>query len=224
MRVDALFRILLAAAATGCGGPVAEPAPAGPPEPNPQPVPSGQHFKIDPATSRMSAHVGTAGLLSGMGHEHTMAIRDFDGEVVVSPGTITPASLRMSARPASIAETDPGFSEADRQKIDEHVRGKALEVSKFDRISFQSTAVSARPTAEGSYELEITGILELHGVRKSVIVTARLDLWGEALAASGEFTIRHSDFGMERLSAALGTVKASDEIKISFVLRARRSD
>lgn len=189
--------------------------------PSPAPL---LRFKIDPSIGWMAAHVGTAGLLSGLGHAHTMAIREFQGEVGLTAGTVTPAFLRMTVRPSSVSETDPEFNADDRQKINEHARDQALESSKFEEISFQSTRILARPAREGAgnYPLDITGILELHGVRRQVTLSVSLMLQESELTAIGEFTILHSDFKMERLSAALETIGASDEIKISFEVRARR--
>ena len=219
---------LLLLTLSGCGSEAPREAPPAPP-PDPSPTPhqepaAGDRFRIDPSSSRLNAHVGVAGFLSGLGHEHTLAIRQFEGDVTLTPGTVVPASLRMKAKPASIAEVGSGFTDADRRKIEEDIRGQALEVSRFDRITFQSTSVSAKPVGENTFELTLTGILELHGVEKLLTFPARLTLDGNSLTAHGEFKIRHRDFNIERLSAALGTIKAAEEIRISFDVRAHRSD
>ena len=62
----------------------------------------------------------------------------------------------------------------------------------------------------------------LHGVTRPVTVPARVTLQGTTLTARGEFTVLHSDFKIQRLSAAAGTVKAADEIRLSFEIVARK--
>lgn len=220
------FLVLLALSGCGSEAPRETP-PAAPPDPSttpPEEPASGDRFRIDPSSSRLTAHVGVSGLLAGLGHEHTVAIRRFEGDVVLTPGTVAPASLRMTAQAASVAEVGPGFNDADRRKIEEDIRGQALEVSRFDRITFRSTSVSATPAGENSFELTLTGLLDLHGVERPLTFPARLTLDGDSLTAHGEFRIRHGDYNIERLSAGLGTIKAAEEITISFDVRARRPD
>jgi len=62
------------------------------------------------------------------------------------------------------------------------------------------------------------GALTLHGVTKPVEIPANVAFHGNTVTARGEFTIRHGDYRIERLSAAAGTVKAGDEITLSFTL------
>ena len=171
----------------------------------------------------MTAHVGTAGLLSFFGHDHTIAVREFAGEAILTSGVIEPASIRMTIQAASLSESDPHFSEDDRSRIDQAVRDQALEASRFGTMVFESTEVSSQKVGEGKYRLRISGTLQMHGVKKAMTVPVELTLSGEALTAQGEITLTHGEFGIERLSIGGGTVKASDQIVVTFQFRARRS-
>jgi hypothetical protein len=45
---------------------------------------------------------------------------------------------------------------------------------------------------------------------------------GDVLHATGEFSVRQSDYDIRPVSAAAGTVKLKDELKLSFDIFARK--
>jgi polyisoprenoid-binding protein YceI len=179
-------------------------------------------YVIDSSASRFTATVGTAGILSNFGHEHTVALRDLSGDARFSEDDVEGGSLRMSIRVASLSEVGKGFSDADRKKIDQDIHDQALEGTKYPEIVFRSTGLTARQIAAGDYRVEIRGELTLHGVTREVTVPARVTEREGTLTARGEFTVLHSDYKIRRLSAAAGTVKASDEIRMAFEIVARK--
>src|SRR6267142_7178575 len=62
------------------------------------PATSSYRFRLDPGQSKFIAHALRGGLLWFKGHEHLVAAREFSGEVMLSPGTITPASLELTVK------------------------------------------------------------------------------------------------------------------------------
>ena len=178
-------------------------------------------YVLDKDASVFTAKVEVGGLLSAFGHDHTVAMRDLSGEARFDPEKVE-GSLRMTIRTASIVEIGREFSEQDRQEITREIHDKALEVSKHPEIAFQSQSVSGRKVGEGEFQVLIRGRLTLHGVTRPVSIPARLLLEGGRLTARGTFTVRHSDYGIERLSAAAGTVKAKDEILLTFHIVTRK--
>lgn len=177
---------------------------------------SVDRYRINASASRFSAHVAVGGLLSSLGHDHTVAIRDFTGEAHITPGAVEPASLQLTIKAGSLVETEQAISEADRQKIDRAINEEALETAKYPQIVFKSTKISAKKTGDGQYQVQINGELTLHGVTRPVAFPAQVTLKGNTLSARGEFTVRHSDYQIKRLSAGGGTVKAKEEIRLSF--------
>jgi len=173
-------------------------------------------YRIDAGQSRLTARVFVGGLLSAFGHDHDISIRDVAGEVQLTPDTIEPASLRMAIKASSIAETGREFSDKDRQDIDRAAREQALEAAKYPEIVFKSTKVSVRKTGEGQYRAKIECNLTLHGVTRPIVIPAQVTLNGDSLRAQGEFTIRHSDYNIKRLTAGAGLVKSKDEMKLAF--------
>jgi polyisoprenoid-binding protein YceI len=190
-------------------------------DPRPQPA-APDHYVIDASASRFTATIGTVGLLSTFGHEHTVALRDFSGDVRLSEDDIEAGSLTLRIRAASLGETGMGFSDEDRKSIDQDIREKALEVGTYPEIVFRSSTLSSRQIAREEYQIELQGQLSLHGVTRQVSIPARVTISEGTLTARGKFTVFHRDYKIQRLSAVVGTIKASDEIWMNFEIVARK--
>src|SRR5262245_28729819 len=179
-------------------------------------------YTLDAQASTFTAKVLVGGVLSMFGHDHLVAMLDFTGEAQFDPETLSGASLKMSIRAGSIVEIGKDFNDEDRKAITQEIHEKALEVSKYGEILFQSTGLTVLFRRENEYSIELRGELTLHGITRKVTIPTLLRLEGDRLTASGQFSIRHSDYGIERLSAAGGMVKAQDDIVLSFTLVGRK--
>ena len=182
--------------------------------------PGGTRYKVNPAKSHVTAQVGVGGMLKGLGHSHLVAMKEFSGEVETSPDLAGAAAIRLRFATGSAVETSKEFDEKDRQKVNAAVKQEALEAAKFPEAVFKSRKVEVKPSGEGRYAASISGDLTLHGVTHEVSFPAKVSVQGKSLRAEGSFTILHSAYGIKRLSAAGGTIKAKDEIVLSFDLPA----
>ena len=90
------------------------------------------------------------------------------------------------------------------------------------KSSTNAPRLSASKTSEGQYWVALNGELSLHGVTRTQPVSARVTLNGDTLRAAGDFSVRLSDYDIKPVSAAGGTVKLKDEIKLSFDITARK--
>jgi hypothetical protein len=59
-------------------------------------------------------------------------------------------------------------------------------------------------------------------VKRSQPVPVRISVNGDVLHATGEFSVRQSDYDIRPVSAAAGTVKLEDELKLSFDIFGRK--
>src|SRR4030095_1013440 len=98
----------------------------------------------------------------------------------------------------------------------------ALETSRFPEVVLRSRSVTVKEAGDHQYEASISGALPLHGVTRPISFPAKVRVEGNSLRASGAFTILHDTYGIKRLSAAGGTIKAKDEIELSFDIVADR--
>lgn len=174
---------------------------------------AGVRLRVDPQRSRFIVRAFVGGLLSTFGHDHTIAVKDFAGDVDLDED-LRNSSLRMVVRAASLAVIDK-VSERDRREIERTMRDEVLETSKYPEIVFRSTRV--QPLAD-QHRVRIVGELTLHGVTRPVVIEAALVREGQSLRARGEFTLRQSDFKIKPPSIGLGTIRVKDEVKLQFDL------
>ncbi|HUD68138.1 MAG TPA: YceI family protein [Candidatus Sulfotelmatobacter sp.] len=178
-------------------------------------------YDVDSKGSTFIVRAFTTGLLAAFGHNPTIAIPGIEGEIVLNPDAIDGSSLRMVVDASSLAATDD-ISAKDRDEINRRMHAEVLESDSFPQIVYETSRVSASKTAEGQYWAAITGELAMHGVTKTQPISARLSVNGTALRATGEFSVRQSDYEIRPVSAVGGTVRLKDELKLSFDITARK--
>jgi polyisoprenoid-binding protein YceI len=179
-------------------------------------------YVIDPKGSTFVVRAFAAGLLSTFGHNPTIAIPDFEGAVQFSSDALEEASARLVIRAASLTVTDD-ISIKDRQEIERRMNEEVLETDGFEEIVYECNHVAPiQKISEGMYAVTLNGELSLHGMTRTQPVSARVTIKGETLRAAGEFSIRQSDYEIRPVSAAGGTVKLKDELKLSFDITARK--
>ena len=178
-------------------------------------------YRIDPARSTFMVHANRTGLAWFRGHSHRLAVRDFSGEAALTPDVVNPASLKMLVRSASLEETDPVFTQQQKDIINKELKEIVLHPDKYPEITFQSTGVTGG-LKNGKIEVVITGNLNLHGVTKPIEIPATVTLEGNNLRATGEFDIDRDDFGVEATSAFHGLVRVKNNIKFVFDIIAER--
>lgn len=179
-------------------------------------------YPIDAARSQFTVRVFTGGLFKVFAHNHTVSVKDFDGNVAWGGATLETASLRLRVQSGSLTIVDPEVSEKDRAEIQSAMETKVLDVAKYPEITFSSTRVSASKISNGEYEVEIDGELQLHGLTRREVIPARVTIHDPELRARGEFSLKQTDYSIKPISVAGGTVKVKDEIRLSFDIVAIR--
>jgi polyisoprenoid-binding protein YceI len=162
-------------------------------------------------------------MLSALGHNPTIAIRDFTGDASFDPGAPEQGSLQIQIRANSLEVTDD-ISGKDRKEIESTMNEKVLEAVKYPTVTFESKATSATTLSEGRFQVALKGTLSLHGATNTVPVSAQVAVMGDMLRASGEFSILQSDYGIPMVSVAGGALKLKDELKFAFDIVARKQD
>ena len=175
-------------------------------------LPTGT-WHVDSSHSRVGFRVKHLGISNVRGEFH-----DLDGQFVIAEdGTATASG---TVRVASI-DTD----EVDR---DGHLKSADFfDADTYPEITFQSTSITA--TDEDAYA--ITGDLTMHGVTKTITLTAEIggadaDMYGNTrigLEATAELS--RSDYGM-KFNAALGSgnMMVSDEVKLDLDIQAVKAE
>ena len=179
-------------------------------------APATVTYKLDPGQSKFMAHASPSGLLWFKGHTHHLAATDFSGQVELTPDTITPASLRLVVKAASLHETGADFTEPQKQIINKELKEIVFHPDQYPDITFQSTSVTAKPKGAGQYDVKITGNMTLHGVTHPVTIPAVVTLTGDTLRAAGEFSLDRDDYKVKATSAFHGMVRVGHDVKFEF--------
>ena len=177
---------------------------------------AAQRYRLDASQSKFIAHALAGGLLWFKGHDHLVAVREFTGEAELTPESVNPASLQITAKTASMAETSSVFTAPQKQIIDKELREIVLLPDQYPEISFKSTNVSGKSIGNGQYDLKIAGELMLHGVTRPITIPTKVTVTGNNLRAQGEFDIDRSDFKVKATSAMHGLIRVRDKVKFTF--------
>jgi polyisoprenoid-binding protein YceI len=180
-------------------------------------------YRLDAARSKFMVRAFAGGVLWFKGHDHFIAVKDFEGEVQLTPQPIPPASLVMTIQSASLVETRDVFTPAQKQIINQELKEIVLETEKYPTITFRSTSVTGKLRADGTFNARIQGDITLHGVTRPIVIPATVRLEGTDLRALGEFTIDRGDFNVKATSAFHGTVRVRDKLKFTFDILAHRT-
>ncbi len=175
-----------------------------------------QRYRLDASQSKFIAHALRGGLLWFKGHDHLVAVREFTGEAQMTPDTITPASLEIIAKAASMVETNSVFTDQQKQIINKELREIVLQPDQYAEITFRSTSVIGKSAGGNQYDLKITGDLTLHGVTRKITIPTHITVTGNDLRAQGEFSVNRDDFRVKATSAAHGLVRVRNKIKFTF--------
>jgi polyisoprenoid-binding protein YceI len=183
-------------------------------------------FMIDSDKSELLAFTEPTGLFKGASHSHVIrAAKGVAGKIVFDAEAVSASWVSVSLPVSGLVVDEPSLrkresmttmpSEKDRGEIDKTMRSeKQLDESHWGQISFDSNKV----VDKGDGKLEITGRFALHGVKKNITLPISYQVKGDIFRGQGEVTITHKDFGMEPITAVLGTVRNAEPIRLKILL------
>ncbi len=164
-------------------------------------------YEIDTAHSMILFRAKHKGVSYNYGR-----FNEFTGKITMDESDISKSMVEFEVKTASV--------DTANNKRDQHLRSPDFFSAKqFPVITFKSTAVSMKDGAEDV--LEVTGDLELLGVKKSI--TVDVEITGKGKGQQGEsligfesvFTIKRSEFGM-----TYGAGAVSDDIRLIVTIEA----
>lgn len=181
-------------------------------------------YAIDAQGSTFVVQVFAAGLFASFGHDPRIAIRNFGGEVSFKRTglTVEDAQLSITIQAGSLEVVDD-ISAKDRQEIHRKMFEEALETDRFPEITYECSRVSASGSGD-RFWVALNGELTLHGVTQSLPVSARVGINGDSVRATGEFSVKQTDYEIPPVTAVAGTIKLKDEVKCTFDIVARKQE
>jgi polyisoprenoid-binding protein YceI len=171
-------------------------------------------YQVGPQNGRLLVKTSRTGLGSKAGHDLTIEVTRWHGQVVVDAANLANCSVAVEVDVDSLAvrEGTGGImplTDGDRADILKTLQGKILNTRQHPTITFSSTQVSG--TAEA---FRVDGDLTIVGVTQPVSVA------GQAAAdrVTGSAVVVQSRFGIRPYSAFLGALRLRDEVEIQFDL------
>jgi polyisoprenoid-binding protein YceI len=180
-------------------------------------------YTLDLASSRFTVQAFAGGMLSGLGHSPTFAIRAFTGELRFTPETFADASFHLTVRADSLTVTD-SVSPKDRADIEGRMRLEVLETAVYPEIDYHAAEITADRVADNWYRLRLKGELRLHGVKRAQPVDAQVRILEDQVRLSGQCALLLSAYRIKPVSALGGLIKLKDELKLDFDLAGEKLD
>jgi polyisoprenoid-binding protein YceI len=180
-------------------------------------------FVIDTRSSRFTVQAFATGLLAKMGHNPTIGIRDFSGEMRFNPDKLEAGSFHLVVKTAFLSVQDD-ISAKDLKEMERLMNQEVLETAKFPEIVYDAPSISVTKMADALCSAMLNGNLTLHGVTRSQPIAVRVALFGSMLRASGDFSLDQTDYNIKLVSVAGGALKLKDELKFSFEIVARKQE
>jgi polyisoprenoid-binding protein YceI len=180
-------------------------------------------FAIDTSGSRFTVQAFATGMLSTFGHNPTIGISDYEGQIQCTPETWEQAVVRVKVHTQRMEVLDEMKSE-DRRKLEHEMYNSVLESARFPEAFFESESISVQKLSDNLLTANVTGNLSFHGVKQQLAFSARITRFGSMLRISGEFPLRQSEYGIKPVSFAGGALRLKDEVKFKFELVARQQE
>jgi len=185
-------------------------------------VPGPVAYRVSGEESRMTVHVGTAGLFKMFGHEHNIQVKGIAGRVEWDPEAPGSSRFVLEIGAASLTVADEELSVKDRAQVQSDMETKALALPRNPKIVFESTEVRVEKSEGANRRLKLRGTLSLRGVTKPVEVPVTLEVAEGRLTAKGEMELDAKSWGVPQISAVGGSVKTKEELKLAFEIVAVR--
>jgi polyisoprenoid-binding protein YceI len=180
-------------------------------------------YRVDPAKSRTTIHVGKAGAFSFVaGHSHVVTGPIESGSIDVDADAPPQARIQLVIASAGLKVSPEGEPAGDAPKVQDAMESdKVLDVAHYPRITFESASVTVKSRQANGLELTVAGRLTIRGTTQTVTAPVRVQLTDDALSASGKMAIKQTLFGIKPVSVG-GVVAVKDELEIEFSISAAR--
>jgi polyisoprenoid-binding protein YceI len=173
-------------------------------------------YAVDLSASVINVTIFHDGFLGKVRPSNTLAVKTFSGRISLAPKDLSRAKVEIDAEAKSLTNTHPEISDLERRELHSVLHTKVLESERFPQVTFRSVKVTEIKEEGGKKSFVLQGDLTIHGVTKRVTAPVSMTISGGQLRATGETTLKQTDFGMTPYSGGFGMIKIRDEVKVSF--------
>jgi hypothetical protein len=189
----------------------------------------GVLYRLDPAASELHFLVYRDGPLARLGHNHVIAARNLDGEVVVSADrrsatfTLLLAVDDLAVDPAPLRERyGADFSSTPSDADIAGTRSNMLSAALLDATAFPYVRVAGRLDRTGGGDMASLEIAVKDTLAQRTVPVA-VQLGDDTLTAQATLSIDHAELGLTPFSVMLGALRVAPTIDVTVSLAARRA-
>lgn len=179
-------------------------------------------YSMSAAQSQLMITLTQEGLLRTIHPTHRVEVKSFGGRIQL-PADESKASAELDAEAKSFANIDKDMSDFERSGFHKVLHDEVLASDRFPTIKFRSVSITNVQKSGDNRNFILNGDLTLRGVTKRVAFPVKVTINGNQLRATGEETIKQTDFGITPYTGGLGAIKIGDQLKVSFVIVAQAS-
>ncbi len=188
-----------------------------------EPAPGTRQYQVIPEESTARIYLYATGPLASLGHNHVVVTRDMGGEVYLAHSLaesgffleiplagldVDPPEVRAEEGEAFSSE----LSQSDISATRENMLGdRVLNARAHPLISIESVALSGP-----EWLPEVSYLIRIRGVERHMRMPVAIEQNPDKLVASGYFSLRQSDFGIEPFSVLGGALSVEDQLDIKF--------
>src|SRR5580692_2178464 len=99
---------------------------------------ASNRYIIDGRSSRFTVRAFATGLLAAMGHNPTIGIRDFTGELKFDPDKLEASSLKIIVKSSSLSVQDD-ISAKDLHEMERLMNQEVLETAKYPEVLYEAS-------------------------------------------------------------------------------------
>ena len=184
--------------------------------------------RIDTKQSTARIYIYRAGLMSKLGHNHIVLAPNLSGELWQQAATknsafhlllpvnsliVDPADLRAQAGADFASQPTAADIEGTRKNM---LGEKILNAAQYPNIEIWSERIRGSGTA-----LSADIVISAGGNLNRITIPLEIKTENENITASGKFTLKQTDIGIEPFSILMGAIAIRDELEIEYTITAR---
>ncbi|HVJ28725.1 MAG TPA: YceI family protein [Gammaproteobacteria bacterium] len=192
---------------------------------------SGERYVVDPAQSDFHWLVYKAGAFSRFGHNHTIAVGDLSGNVLVNRDDLAKSQFDLQFAVGQLVVDDPAlrstlgedFSSVPKPDDIVGTRKNMLSERVLDGEKYPQIRITGTGPATSGATQELAVKVEMLGRVIDLKVPTNVTIDGDQLRATGEFELNHADLGMKPFSVMAGALQVGEKLSFTYDVRAQRA-
>ncbi|MFN7927588.1 MAG: YceI family protein [Blastocatellia bacterium] len=174
-------------------------------------------YSFSAAQSQITLTLVQEGMLRKIHPTHHVGVKSFSGRIQLLADE-SKTTVELEAETKSFVNIDSDMQDFERSGFHKVLHEEVLASARYATIKFRSVAISNIQKFGDNRSFTLHGDLTLRDVTRRVAFPVKVTLNGTQLRATGEETIKQTDFGITPYSGGLGAIKIGDPLTVNFTI------